>query len=168
MSELKAPKTFVIMGVCGSGKSTIGEALGRAMDWRYFDADSFHSQASKDKMASGVPLSDQDRLPWLKAIGKAIASNSNSVQIISCSALKKEYRDLLREYGAVEFIYLKGSKELIAKRLEDRTGHFMNPELLASQFETLEEPKNGLHVEIDSSVDAIVSNIISYLGPCTI
>jgi carbohydrate kinase (thermoresistant glucokinase family) len=160
------PSALVVMGVSGSGKSTIGEALGARLGWRYEDGDSFHPKANVDKMSAGHPLTDEDRWPWLQAIASEIdrCTATGDHIIIACSALKKAYRDVLvHGRDDVKMVYLKGSPELIADRMGHRKGHFMPTGLLKSQFETLEPPDDGEHpitVSIDASVDDIVDSIL--------
>ena len=165
-----APCALVVMGVSGSGKSTIAEALAQAMGWRYEDGDSFHPKANDDKMKAGHPLNDDDRKPWLQAIADEIdrAGNSGKPIIIACSALKRAYRDILvHGRDDVVIVYLDGSRELIADRLKHRKGHFMPAGLLDSQFDTLEPPRADEHalvVSIDKSVAAIVDDIAAKLA----
>jgi carbohydrate kinase (thermoresistant glucokinase family) len=137
------PTVIVLMGVSGAGKSTVGSELSRMIGWPFRDADSFHPPANIEKMKSGVPLADDDRWPWLDAIGAWIGERlaKREPGIVSCSALKRAYRARIggRRTG-VRLVYLLGSQEMIAGRLAARTGHFMPADLLASQFATLEEP----------------------------
>lgn len=161
---------IILMGVQGSGKTTVGLALAARLGWDFADADDFHSEANKKKMSAGIPLNDEDRAPWLAGlraeINRSNAGNRNLV--LGCSALKQRYRDVLAAPG-VQFVYLHGSQELIASRLRLRQHHYAKLDLLPSQFEQLEEPKNALVVEIDKTVDAIVSEIVAKLGlsqPC--
>ena len=131
---------IVIMGVSGAGKSTIGQALAARLGFAYEDGDAYHSQANIDKMHAGVPLTDEDRWPWLRAIAAAIDAKADSgvPVVIACSALRRVYRDVLvHGRNDVRIVYLKGTEGLIAKHLKDREGHFMNPSLLDSQFEAL-------------------------------
>ena len=133
------------MGVAGSGKSLIGGALARALDVAFVEGDDYHSPEDVARMASGTPLTDADRLPWLRSVAKRIrdAKSAGTGLVVACSALKRSYRDLLRaESGApgLQFVFLKGSRALIAGRLADRRGHFMPPTLLDSQLAALEEP----------------------------
>jgi gluconokinase len=134
---------YVVMGVCGSGKSLLGSALAQELDVEFVEGDAFHSRANVAKMSAGIPLTDDDRAGWLRAIGErlALARRDGVGLVISCSALKRSYRDLLRATaGDLRFIYLRGTAELLAQRLAARTGHFMPPSMLASQLATLEEP----------------------------
>lgn len=136
-----SPPVLVIMGVSGSGKTTIGRMLATELGWEYAEGDAMHPEANVEKMASGHPLTDEDRWPWLATVAGWIKDKTAAGQpgVITCSALKRSYRDLLRGDNVL-FVYLKGSRELIARRLAERQGHFMPPELLDSQFAALEEP----------------------------
>ena len=165
----KIPWALIVMGVSGSGKSTIGEALAARLSWVYEDADTFHPASNIAKMSAGQPLTDEDRWPWLQAIADEIdrACKAGEHVVIACSALKRSYRDVLvHGRDDVRIVYLRGTQELIASRLSGRKGHFMPPGLLASQFKTLEPPdpdENPLIVSIDASVEEIVDDIISQL-----
>ena len=169
MASAEPPCALIVMGVSGSGKSTVAEALGRRLGWRFEDGDSFHPPSNVAKMAAGHPLTDEDRWPWLNAIADEIGRicKARDHVIIACSALKHAYRDvLLRGRNDVRFVFLKGTQELIADRLAHRKGHFMPPELLTSQFRTLESPDASEHVitaSIDASVAAIVDDILRQL-----
>lgn len=169
MAGVEAPCALIVMGVSGSGKSTVAEALGQRLGWRFEDGDSFHPKSNVEKMRAGHPLTDEDRWPWLNAIADEIARVCEKGEhvIIACSALKHTYRDvLLRGRDDVRFVFLKGTKELIAERLSHRKGHFMPAGLLKSQFETLEPPEAGEHVitvSIDESVEAIVDGVVRQL-----
>ena len=168
-STLSGIAAIIIMGVSGAGKSTIGEALAARLGFAYEDADAYHSQANIDKMHAGVPLTDKDRWPWLRAIAAAIdAKVDNGVPVvIACSALRRVYRDVLvHGRSDVRIVYLKGTEELIARHLTDREGHFMNPSLLDSQFEALEEPaadEPAVTVDVDQPVASIVREIMNKL-----
>ena len=171
MTDRKLPSALIVMGVSGSGKSTIAEALAARLHWAFKDGDGFHPASNVAKMSAGQPLTDADRKPWLQAIadeiGRTIAAGESIV--IACSALKRAYRDILRgDRDDVAFVYLHGTRELILQRLNARKGHFMPPALLDSQLATLEAPgpdEHALTVSIDAAVDTVVTNIISRLGP---
>ncbi|MGV1801739.1 gluconokinase [Agrobacterium vitis] len=157
------PWAIIVMGVSGCGKSSIGEGLAKKLDVPFLEGDGLHPAANVEKMAKGTPLTDEDRWPWLQAIGDKMAAALQEGQtiIVSCSSLKKSYRDLLREAtgNRTAFIYLEGSKELLTRRMGERTGHFMPVSLLESQLATLESPTGEpcvVTVDIDRSIDAIV------------
>ena len=165
----KTPCALVVMGVSGSGKSTIGEKLAERLSWAYEDGDKFHPASNVAKMSAGHPLTDKDRWPWLQAIADEIDRVCKAGQhaVIACSALKRAYRDIL-VHGRedVRIVYLKGTQELIANRLVQRKGHFMPSGLLASQFKTLEPPgtnENPVTASIDASVETIVDDIVRQL-----
>jgi gluconokinase len=166
----QTPCALVVMGVSGSGKSTIGEKLAERLGWSYQDGDKFHPASNVAKMSAGQPLTDEDRWPWLQAIADEIdrVCAAGEQAVIACSALKRAYRAILvHGRNDVRIIYLRGSQQLIATRLAVRKGHFMPPGLLASQFKTLEPPgesENPVTVSIDASVEAIVDDIVSQLG----
>ncbi len=155
------PCALVVMGVSGSGKSTIADRLAERLKWTYEDGDRFHPASNVAKMSAGQPLTDEDRWPWLQAIADEIdrVCKASERAVIACSALKRAYRDILvHGRDDVRIIYLKGTQQLIASRLSLRKGHFMPPGLLASQFKTLEPPdksENPVIVSIDAPVDAI-------------
>jgi carbohydrate kinase (thermoresistant glucokinase family) len=151
----------VLMGVCGCGKSTIGRALAAELDWPFLDADTVHPQANVAKMAAGIPLTDEDRWPWFDRIVAEMRRHAAAGKhvVIACSALKQAYRDRLASGGSVRFVYLKGDAKTIGPRLAGRTGHFMPPSLLESQFATLEEPANAIVIDIVRSVAAQVAAI---------
>jgi gluconokinase len=163
------PCALIVMGVSGSGKTTIGEKLAARLGWSYEDADQFHPASNVAKMSAGHPLTDEDRWPWLRAIAAEIdrVRESASAVVIGCSALKRAYRDiLLHGRKDIRLIYLEGTQALIADRLGRRKGHFMPPDLLTSQFATLEPPtpdEHPLTVSIDASVETIVDNIVHQL-----
>ena len=167
------PCALVVMGVSGSGKSTIADKLGERLGWRYEDGDKLHPASNVAKMSAGHPLTDEDRWPWLQAIADEIdrLCQAGEHGVIACSALKRAYRDVLvHGRNDVRMVYLNGGKELIAERLARRKHHFMPPGLLDSQFETLEPPgadENPLTVSIDASVDEIVDTIVRQLKPST-
>jgi len=163
------PRALIVMGVSGSGKSTIGSKLADHLNWRYEDGDKFHPKANVAKMSAGHPLSDDDRWPWLRAIAEEIDRVCNAGQhaVIACSALKRAYRDILVHGRTdVRIIFLNGSQTLIAGRLAQRKHHFMPSELLTSQFKTLEPPdasENPVTVALDASVEDIVEDIVNQL-----
>jgi len=138
----------IIFGVSGSGKTTLSKLLADELGWRFYEADDFHSGANIDKMKRGVPLTDEDRQPWLERlrelIKRAMAAGENAV--LACSALKRAYRDRLRTNEEVKFVFLHGDHARIEKQMHQRRGHFMDPELLRSQFADLEEPQSDEHV----------------------
>jgi len=165
----KMPCVLIVMGVSGSGKSTIGDTLAERLGWSYEDGDKFHPASNVAKMSAGQPLTDEDRWPWLQAIAGEIdrVCESGRHAVIACSALKRAYRDVLvHGRSDVRIVFLKGTQELIANRLVQRKGHFMPPGLLASQFKTLERPgldENPVTVSIEPSVKAIVDDIVRQL-----
>ena len=157
----------IVMGVTGAGKTTVGRALAESLGWEFHDGDELHSAASKRKMHRGIALDDADRAPWLSAIRKLILVmlSENRSGVVACSALKQSYRDeIVVDPNLVKVVYLKGSKEVIAERLSHRSGHFMNPDLLQSQFDTLEEPRDAIVVDISMAPEAIVREIGKRLG----
>ncbi|SDT47253.1 gluconate kinase, SKI family [Bradyrhizobium canariense] len=164
------PCALVVMGVSGSGKTTIADKLAERIGWRCEDGDKFHPASNIAKMSAGHPLTDEDRWPWLQAIANEIdrICKAGERTVIACSALKRAYRDILvHGRDDVRIIYLKGTQQLIADRLAKRKGHFMPAGLLDSQFKTLEPPardENPVTVSIDASVDAIVDDIVRQLG----
>jgi gluconokinase len=160
---------IVVMGVSGSGKSTVGAALAQRLRVPFADADDFHPPANIAKMTAGIPLDDTDRRPWLEALGAWLAQRCSGGGVMSCSALKRSYRDQLRLHCPdIEFLHLSGTLEVIARRQASRPGHFMPASLLASQFQTLEplgpdEP--GLVIDVDNSIDAIVDTYVNSAKP---
>jgi len=153
------------MGVSGSGKTSVGQALAQRLHCPFTDADSFHSEANRAKMGAGIPLTDEDRLPWLRAIGGAVRTSSigGTDHVFACSALKAEYRRILDPMAECKLIYLRGSRELLAERLAGRQGHFFNPDLLQSQLDTLEEPEDATIIDIAQPLTAIVDSVVENL-----
>jgi gluconokinase len=153
------------MGVSGSGKSTVGAAVAQRLRVPFADADDFHPPANIAKMTAGEPLNDDDRRPWLETIGDWLAERCGSGGVMSCSALKRIYRDQLRQHCPdVEFLHLVGTPEVIGRRQASRPGHFMPPSLLKSQFDTLEpleSDERGVDVDVDQDIDAIVETYLS-------
>nr|WP_163150001.1 gluconokinase [Bradyrhizobium uaiense] len=169
MGDRQNPCALVVMGVSGSGKSTIADRLAIRIGWRFEDGDSFHPPSNVAKMHSGQPLTDEDRWPWLRAIAHEIDRTCGVREraVIACSALKRSYRDIL-VHGRedIRIVFLDGTQELIAGRLAARKDHFMPPGLLASQFRTLEPPtpdERPITVAIDRSVDTIIEDIVTQL-----
>ena len=154
---------LIVMGVSGSGKTTVGQAVAKRLGCGFSDADDFHSAANKAKMAAGFPLNDLDRDPWLQSLRAAMDDweRSSTDHVLACSALKNRYREMLGASGPDrKFVYLKGSCELFRARLEGRAGHFFNPALLRSQFDALEEPGDAIVIDAAHSVDAQVAQIL--------
>jgi gluconokinase len=158
---------FIVMGVSGCGKTSIGKALAGRIGWDFYDADDFHPPENIAKMASGIPLTDADRAPWLAALHDLIRTclAEKRPGVLACSALKEHYRQtLLSGNQGVQIVYLKGSYDLIWSRMQARAGHYMKPEMLQSQFAALEEPVNALVVDIQPEVDEIVNNIVNSMN----
>lgn len=155
---------YIMMGVSGAGKTLIGQKLADRMDLPFYDGDDFHPEANVKKMSSGQPLNDADRRPWLEHLAQNVKEwHQSNGAVLACSALKEKYRAILTSKQEACFIYLKGSLSLIAGRMADRADHFMPEALLQSQFETLEEPQEGITVSIDQSPDEIADDIIAQL-----
>jgi gluconokinase len=158
---------IILMGVSGSGKTTIGARLAQALGWPFYDGDQFHPPANIAKMQRGIPLTDADRWPWLHALRTHIETciHQRVSAVLACSALKQAYREyLMIDEAEVKLVYLKGDYDLIRERLAQRQGHFMPPELLASQFAALEEPEQGVVVDIVHPPDTVVELIREQLG----
>jgi gluconokinase len=156
---------IVLMGVAGSGKTTVGMALAHRLGWPFHDGDDFHPAPNREKMRRGTPLDDADRRPWLEALRAAIVRCLSEHQnaVFACSALKRTYREMLRVDRRVKFVYLTGTEDLIAERLQRRHGHFFDPALLRSQFDALEEPQCAVAFDITPPPAAIVDSIIESL-----
>jgi gluconokinase len=159
---------IVLMGVSGSGKSTVGKVLAEQLGWKFLDADDFHPPENVEKMRAGRPLTDKDRKPWLKKLREraAVACRIDEQIVLACSALKHSYQEYLENHDpdCVHFVHLVGSPELIKERLEERKGHFMNPSLLESQFEALEPPENSLQIDVTPPPEEIAREIRQKLG----
>ncbi|MGH7879478.1 MAG: gluconokinase [Candidatus Binataceae bacterium] len=158
---------IVLMGVAGSGKTTLGELLAGRLGWPFHDADELHPAANREKMSRGVPLTDDDRRPWLESVRALIQGcvRNQKSAIVACSALKQAYRDqIIIDRFVVNLVYLKGPYELIARRLAARQRHFFDPRLLRSQFQTLEEPRDALVLEVSREPNAIVEEIVTKLA----
>jgi gluconokinase len=158
--------TIIVMGVAGSGKSTVAEMLAERLGWPMAEGDDFHSPANRAKMASGVPLTDEDRKPWLESIRDWIDQTPQNA-VVTCSALRRSYRDILRgARGRVRFLHLHGSPSVLSSRIGGRSGHFMPPALLISQLETLEPlgpDEDGTVVDVDNSPEEIVEQALTRL-----
>ena len=154
------------MGPAGSGKTTVGELLASQLGWEFADGDNFHSPANVEKMAHGVPLDGNDRIPWLNSIREGMeqwnAQRRNVV--LACSALKKSYRERLQINSAVRLVYLKGTYDLLRERLHARKGHYATEQLLASQFADLEEPEDAITIDVAHSPEEIVAEIRKQLA----
>ena len=169
MNDQKLAEVLVFMGVSGCGKSTVGQNTAEKLGIRYAEGDTFHSAINVEKMRSGTPLNDEDREPWLTVMANTIAEwvEAGEGGVLSCSALKRKYRDRLRgDYGLggpIRFVYLNGSFELIEDRMQQRENHYMPPGLLTSQFATLEEPdeeEQAIYIDISSSPDVLVTEVL--------
>jgi gluconokinase len=166
----EAPQTIIVMGVSGSGKTTIARGIAAALDWTFAEGDDFHSPANKAKMAAGHPLTDEDRWPWLRIIAAWIDEQAavGRSSVITCSALRRAYRDLLRDSrSGVRFCELLAPEQLIADRLAERRGHFMPASLLGSQFSTLQSlqpDEPGVVVSVDGTPEQIVADALQQLG----
>ncbi|MEW1809963.1 gluconokinase [Pseudarthrobacter phenanthrenivorans] len=157
------PQSIVVMGVSGAGKSSVGQALATQLGAHFIDGDTLHPEANVRKMASGVPLTDEDRWPWLHLVGAKLSTGSRTGTVVACSALKRSYRDAIRTAAPdTTFILLKADRPALQDRLTQRPGHFMPASLLTSQLETLEElqdDESGVVIESTGGVDATVERI---------
>jgi gluconokinase len=154
---------FIVMGVSGSGKTTVGTKLASQLGWNFYDADDFHPPANIAKMADGIPLDDEDRTPWLASLHDLISTSleENLSGVLACSALKERYRQTLMDGNKnVQLIYLKGSFVLLQSRMSARSGHYMKPSMLQSQFAALEEPADALTVDASLPVGEIVNMVL--------
>src|ERR1700760_1161007 len=155
----------IVMGVTGSGKTTVGKMLAERLGSEFADADDFHSAANKDKMHRGIPLTGADRMPWLVSMHEylAKANAENRSVVLGCSALKQSYRQVLRDNLSVHLVYLKGTYEVIDAHLRKRTGHFADDKILAAQFADLEEPTDAIDVDVGLRPEDIVEEILKQL-----
>lgn len=159
-------KNIVIMGVCGTGKTSVGIALANHLGCRFLDGDDLHTRHNVKKMASGQPLNDEDREPWLVRIGDVFFSlaNRSATGVIVCSALKKKYRDILRQDNDLLFVHLHGSFDLVCERMRKRSGHYMKESMVQSQFDTLENPgpdePDVISIDITPPLDEVIQNVI--------
>lgn len=170
----KDVRAVIVMGVSGAGKSSVAELLAKRLNSAFLEGDSLHPKANIDKMAHGIPLTDEDRWPWLDVIGREIAglTDQGKSVVATCSSLKRAYRDRLRKAagGTLYFVFLKGSEDLLAQRMGERKGHFMPAALLQSQLATLESPEGEagvVTVDIDASIETIVEHARSGLDQLT-
>jgi len=156
----------IVMGVVGAGKTTVGRLLAQQMKWQFADADDFHPAANIEKIRHGIPLTDEDRWPWLDALRAAIQQWVSSRQnaVLACSALKRSYREKLNAGPEVRFVFLTGDPALIQSRLKARHGHFADQQILSSQLADLEPPKSAISVDISPTPEQIVSHIRRELG----
>jgi gluconokinase len=154
----------VVMGVAGSGKTTVGRVLARRLDVPFADADSFHDPACVEKMRRGEPLTDAERAPWLTKLHGALAAAEGEGLVLACSALTGRAREMLSDGLPVQFVHLRGDPDLLRARLENRSGHFVGPSLLASQIDTLEPPDGAIEIDVADPPEVIVDRIISELG----
>jgi gluconokinase len=163
----KKPNVIILIGVTGVGKIEIGEELAEELGWVFYNGADFHPQANLDKVAEGLPLTDEDRQPWLDRLNKLIGDHIRLEQhaVLACSAFKQSYRDrLIAGHEGAVFVYLKGSPTLIGARLRQRLGHLMKASIVASQYEALEEPENVLTIDADESPRAIIKQILKTFG----
>lgn len=160
------PRFVILMGVSGSGKTSVGRMLAKRLSWDFYDGDDFHPPENVAKMASGIPLDDSDRAPWLASLHDLISASLKMHRpgVLACSALKERYRrQLLMDNDEVRLVYLKGGYDLIRSRISARGGHFMKPNMLKSQFKSLEEPSDALIVDISLPANEIVRIILEAL-----
>jgi len=166
---MSRPKQILTMGVCGSGKTVLAQALSKHLGWVFLEGDDFHPQSNIEKMARGTPLTDADRMPWLNAIAGALAAHCRDGRsvVLSCSALKKAYRDILRDSGyPMTVVWLEAGADLLRQRLLDRRGHFMPASLIDSQLAALETPsasENALRLDARAGTQAHVAAVLQFL-----
>lgn len=165
--EKQKPRMFIMMGVSGSGKTTIGKALAKRLGYEFCEGDTFHSKECIAKLSNGIPLTDEDRLPWLRSMNQHMREQQNHGMsaVYSCSALKKAYRVVLTmKVDDAYFVYLRISHDVVKERLETRKGHFMQSRLLHSQFNDLEEPEDAIIVNSHQEVSEVVQSIVELAG----
>ena len=163
---MKNIRFFLVMGVSGSGKTSVGKSIAEHLGWNFYDADDFHPPTNVEKMAKGIPLDDSDRAPWLASLHDLISSSliHNKPGVLACSALKERYRQrLLKRNTGVQIVFLKGSYELIWSRMTRRKNHYMKADMLKSQFDALEEPADALTVDISLPVEEIVQVVLKQM-----
>lgn len=159
-------QAIIVMGVSGSGKTTIGRMLARELDWDFFDGDDFHPPKKREKMSKGIPLTDEDRVEWLNHLRELIQNHltEGSSLVLACSALKERYREKLAANDKVRFVFLRGTYDQVEPRLKRRKGHYMPVQLLQSQFEALEEPRDAVTVEVTHTPAEIIRLIRRGIG----
>jgi carbohydrate kinase (thermoresistant glucokinase family) len=159
-----AAQVYIVMGVAGCGKTTVGRALARHLNCPFYDGDDYHPPENVAKMANGIPLDDQDRALWLARLAALIRGHlaRGETAVVACSALKRRYRDRLRVSHQVKFVFLDGDFDLILRRMQARENHYMKPEMLRSQFEALELPEGeeAIWIPIDGSVDEVLALVL--------
>lgn len=163
----ESPAVYFVMGICGSGKSTVAKALAEALGIEMLDSDDFHPASNVEKLSAGIALTDEDRAGWLEALNREVRARQDRgvSAVLACSALKQTYRDTLqRGLDTFRWIYLRGERSVILQRMEERKDHFMPPSLVDSQLETLEEPTSALVLDIRQSVAEIVERVLADLG----
>lgn len=163
-----APRLVVLMGVAGSGKSTVGRLLATQLGWQFLDSDAYHPEENRQKMSAGLPLNDGDRRPWLERLRRVLDAHlqCETGAVVACSALKRSYRRILgTERPAIALVHLAGTPELLAQRLATRRNHFFPPDLLDSQLQTLETPSGAVHLSIEQAPDALCQCIIRQCWP---
>ncbi|MBC2602713.1 gluconokinase [Puniceicoccus vermicola] len=167
MQKVSLPTLFLVMGVSGCGKTTVGQKLAEELHIPFLDADDFHGEANRAKMANGIPLTDEDRIPWMQRIHEEVRRHfaAGESVVLACSALRESYRSILCAGTNCIIIWLDPREEILARRLAERTGHFMPASLLASQLETLEAPKNAIRIRGDLEIDEILREIKSHISP---
>jgi carbohydrate kinase (thermoresistant glucokinase family) len=164
---MSIPRTLILMGVCGCGKTLTGQMLAQQLGGLFEDADDFHPPPNKAKMTAGTALTDEDRWPWLRLLRERITDmrSHTPCYLLACSALKQSYRDVLRgddPRGVLEFIHLKGSRELIGSRMAARKGHYMPTTLIDSQFAILEEPHDAITVDVSGTPEEVVADVLHH------